>query len=51
MKDLGIESVPENGLIFNAVALQNAVYVLNVMLSATAPMIGIWSAGAVRFST
>ena len=51
MKDLGVESIPDRGRVLNAVALQNAVLLLNVMLSAIAPMINVWSAAAIRFST
>jgi len=51
MKDLGVESVPEKGRALNAVALQNAVLCAECDIVSDSPMISVWSAGAVRFST
>jgi hypothetical protein len=50
-KSSEVESAPERVRVLNAVVLQNAVCVLNAMLSAAAYTTHVWSAAAARCST
>jgi hypothetical protein len=51
MKGSEVDGPFQPGRSLNAVALQNAVWALNVTWSATARTIGTWCAGVARCST